>query len=382
MAPFAPIAETELHPSQLRPSVLQPRRIPPSDQADASAAPTWFELRQEDLPLWNDVLRGTDISLYQYPYWNEPYRPLYLTPRYLAWGTQDRPLAYVCILTIGMRPAQIGLVFRGPTSLQAGMDIPHDAMSQLVDWARAQGYAFIRFTHSDENVLNRLASVSDARDVDVFPFFLDYPVLSPDYVVEQRASDRDTLAGFDREARRKLRRATEIGYKVRSEESPDALARLWPLYQECARRKHFRLERPLAVYMDAIRRARPHDSVRVYSVYFKGKPVGSTLVFRDRDSAHCLLAAFDVEHRQSAVFLHWESMRDMYRLGAKRYNLGPGPGLLARFKQQFSQHPVTYPAARTVVLNERLFTLWSKVVFPVAKRLRPMLREIVSRLRS
>lgn len=359
--------------------------VPISGVGVRSSAPpavaAWFEVRQQDLPVWNNILLNTDTSLYQYPFWNEPYRPLWLTPRYLAWGTQDRPLAFVSILTIGFGPAKIGLVFRGPTSIRSRCALCHEAITKLVDWARAHGYIFIRFTHSDPEVLTQLAASGHAEDFDVFPYFLDYPVLSPDYIVRQSESEEATLAGFDRDARRKLRRAVEAGYEFRSDDSPEALAKAWPLYQDCSRRKHFRLERPLSFYMETMRLARAHNCARLYSVHLNGKMVGSTLVLRDRATAHCQLAAFDAGHRQCAVFLHWHAMRDMFRLGTRRYNMGPGPGSLARFKQQFCQHPVSYPGPLTVVLNDGLFRLWRTVLFPVAKNLRPTLRRIVSHVK-
>ena len=131
----------------------------------AVAAASWFEVRQQDLPLWNNVLLSTDTSLYQYPLWNEPYRPLWLTPRYLAWGSQDRPLAFVSILTVGFGPAKIGLVFRGPTCIQSRCALCHVAIAELLDWARAEGYAFIRFTHSDPEVLTQLAASGHAQEI-------------------------------------------------------------------------------------------------------------------------------------------------------------------------------------------------------------------------
>ena len=352
-----------------------------ASQTSARTA-TWFEVRQQDLPRWNEALLATDTSLYQYPFWNEPYRPLWLTPRYLAWGTSDRPLAFVTILTVGFGSVKIGLVFRGPSCIQSRCAVCHEAISELVSWAKHNGYMFIRFTHSDPKVLTQLAMSGHAEDVDAFPYFLDYPVLSPDYVVNQYESDEETLSGFDREVRRKLRRADEMGYEFREEESPEALEKAWPLYQDCARRKHFRLERPLSVYMETMRLAQAHNCARLYSVYKDGALVGSALVFRDGSTAHCQLAAFEATHRQSAVFLHWHAMRAMYRLGALRYNLGPGPNSLARFKKQFCSTPVAYPGALTLVLNEPLYRIWRTGIFPVAKRLRPMLRKIVSHVKS
>jgi Acetyltransferase (GNAT) domain len=349
----------------------------PRTSIHAVASP-WFEVRSQDLPLWNDLLLTTDTSLHQYPFWNQPYSAMGLTPRYVAWGPQHQPHAYACILTVGFGPAKIGLVFRGPTCVRPGVKLLQGAIEGLLDWARAEDYLFIRFTHSDPQVLAQLAAAGHAEAIDAFPYFLDYPILSPDYIVEQHDSAEETLAGFDREVRRKIRRATEQGYEFRVEDSPEALAQVWPLYQECARRKHFRLERPLSVYMETLRQGQPHGCVRVYSALLNGKVVGSAVVLRDRTTAHCFLAAFEAEHRQSAVFLHWNAMRDMQSQGVLRYNLGPGPGSLARFKQQFTQTPVSYPGPLTIVLKQNWFQFWWKWIFPVAKRLRPTLISLMA----
>jgi len=93
-----------------------------------------------------------------------------------------------------------------------------------------------------------------------------------------------------------------------------------------------------------------------------------------------MLAAFEAEHRQAAVFLHWNSMRYMYAQGATRYNLGPGPGTLARFKEQFCPKGPECPPVLTMVLKKGWFRLWMSAVFPVAKMLRPTLRNAISRL--
>src|SRR5947209_10661993 len=149
----------------------------------------WFEVCREDLGFWNEILLKTQASLYQYPFWNEPYRPLWLTPRYLAWGTPERPRAFVSILTAGFGRAKIGLVFRGATCIDSRCARCHVATTDLVQWGKENGYMFMRFTHSDPEVLTQLANSGRAEDFDAFPYFLDYPVLSPDYVVEQHESD-------------------------------------------------------------------------------------------------------------------------------------------------------------------------------------------------
>jgi hypothetical protein len=346
-------------------------------RSTSAAIPTgWSELNRQDLPAWNNVLRRTEASLYQYPFWNEPYRRMWVTPRYLAWGNDRHPLAFVSILTVGFGPAKIGLVFRGPAQVVPGLRLPQATFRDLLDWARAEGYMFLRFTHSDPQILADLANAGQALNLDAFPYLLDYPVLSSDYIVEQHDSDEETLAGFDREARRKIRRGVEAGYQFHFDDSSAALQQVWHLYQECARRKHFRLERPLSFYVELMRGAQFYNRTRLYTVSLGGKIVGSTLVLRDQTTAHCLLAAFDNEHKNSAAFLHWNSMRDMYRMGARRYNLGPAPGSLARFKGQFCKEPVRYPGPLTIVLKEGLFRLWGRAFVPMAKQLQPMLRKL------
>ena len=356
-----------------------PDAIREATRSEKSAAAFWSEISRERLSEWNNLLLGSGASIYQYPLWNEPQRPLWLTPRYLVLQDHENLLAYVSVLTVGFGPMKIGLVFRGPVLLPGQDKLPREAAAKLLAWARAEGYIFIRFTHSEGEILNDVASAGDARPLDAFPYFLDYPISSPDYIVEQHESEAATLATFDREVRRKIRRAEEVGYEFRCSDAPGALAGLWPLYQECARRKGFRLERPLSVYMEAMRMARPDGCARLFAVYLEGKAVGSALVFRDRDTAHCMLAAFEAEHRQSAVFLHWNCMRYMHAQGATRYNLGPGPGTLARFKEQFCPKGPQYPPALTMVLKKGWFAFWMNAVFPLAKMLRPTLRNAVNR---
>jgi len=341
----------------------------------------WSEVHRRDLSAWNNLLRATDASIYQYPFWNEPYRRLWIRPRYLAWGTARDPLAFATILTVGIGPAKIGLVFRGPAPLASDIQLPRTMYGELLEWARSQGFMFLRFTHSDPQILTGLATAgeslhAEALDIDAFPYLCDYPIVTEDYIVQQHESDEETLAGFDREARRKIRRGLEAGYEFHADDSPAALKEIWPLYQECARRKHFRVERPLSFYMDLMREAHSSNRARLYSVKLNGQTVGSSLVFRDRTTAHCQLAAFDADHRSSAALLHWRSMRDMYRLGASRYNMGPGPRSLARFKSEFSPYPTHYPAPLTIVLKKNSFRLWRRAFVPMAKQLQPMLRKL------
>jgi hypothetical protein len=107
-----------------------------------------------------------------------------------------------------------------------------------------------------------------------------------------------------------------------------------------------------------------------------------TLVVRDRDTAHCLLAAHDGDEASAGIstLLHWTSMRHMYKMGAGFYNMGSAPGSLARFKQQFSPRSVTYPGAVSLVVDEKRFRLWQTVLLPLANVVRPGVRKFSGKL--
>jgi lipid II:glycine glycyltransferase (peptidoglycan interpeptide bridge formation enzyme) len=343
-----------------------------------SAQASWSEISREQLPYWNDLLLRSAASVHQYPFWNEPYESLYFSPRHLVWGRHNDAQAYASILTVGFRGFRVGLVFRGPANLKGSGPVAPEAIAALSEWASHEGYVFLRLTPQDEPNFNAAAAVSGARCADFFPFYLDFGQKAPDLVVEQKESDDAMLASFDREARRKIRRAVESKCEIRISDSAQALAEVWPLYAQCVQRKGFRLERPLSFYVSLVRAARCHEAVRVYSAWRDGRPCAMTLVVRDRDTAHCLLAAHDDEETKAGIstLLHWTSMRHMYDMGAGFYNMGPAPGSLARYKQQFSPRAVSYPGAVTLVADEKRFRLWQTALLPLAKAVRPSVRKL------
>src|SRR5215510_4289387 len=107
------------------------------------------EITDRDRAAWNERLLGTAASYRQYPYWNEPYRFWRFNPTYLTLGDADDPAAYACVLTPQSLPLRLGLIQCGPVSLRPDQPVEAAALRGLIEWAEGQGYAFLRFTHSD-----------------------------------------------------------------------------------------------------------------------------------------------------------------------------------------------------------------------------------------
>jgi hypothetical protein len=340
----------------------------------------WVDIPQREFSNWNQRLLETDAPLSQYPYWNEPFRGMYFSPRYLVYGSHGQWVAYVCILALGFRGFQVGLVQRGPVSLTPGHAVPRTALQDLYRWAKVQGYVFLRFTHSDSQALERLASLGLSEQVDAFPLYIDH--WREELIVEQVADDTQMLASFQTIARRKIKKSIEVGYDVSVSESPEALSAVWPLFVSLSERKDFRY-RPLSSYLDMVRLAQPHQCVRLYVASLEKKPVAAILIVRDRTTAYYISGALDVNALQDrpspACQLHWQAMRDFFQLGAKYYHLGTKSGEVYQFKRQF--HPVerVNPPPLTLVLNPGRYRVWTVAVLRFVLPLWPRIKRVLFR---
>ena len=380
----ATVATAATHASRFLGIVVT--QVAPLPRSAHVAAPRgWSVIAPDALPRWNARLLQTRASLFQYPYWNEPLRALHFAPRYLAYEAGGRQLAYACVLGIGVPGARVGLVQRGPVSLAPDDALRAGALGDLARWARRAGFAFLRFTHDDPAVLDEVAAVGGeggAERVDAFPFYREP---QEELVVEQQADDAAVLAGFQPIARRNLRRAADVGFRLESSADPGTLARVWPLFEGLARRKRLSF-RPQASYRDLVALARPHDGACVHVAHLGDTPVQALLVVRDRDTAHYISGALDTvalgDTPSPSVLLHWHAMRDAYRRwGASRYDLGTRSGDVYPFKRKFRPVERRCPPPVTLPCNDTLLRLWMGAGLPMITRQWPRIKRALARSR-
>ncbi len=316
----------------------------------------WQEIAESHLPSWNRHLFLTEASFLQFPYWNDACRISHFKPVYLVWGDVQSPLAYVCVLTLqlGLR---IGLVQRGPVEL-VRRTLTDDALNSLYEWAKSRHYAFLRFSHSDADLLARLARIRPARRFDSFPLYVGYGAEPFELVIDQKGEDRTMLAGFHREARRQIRRGLEAGYVVRSSDGPEQFAEAWSLFLACSKRKQFTMNRSLESYLEMIRLARPYECARTYTVYSDGRAIGAAFVVRDRNTAVALRAVAEFRKPSCSALMHWVAMRDMFHAGVRYYSLGAQHPPVTRFKSRFSPRRVLCPPPVTVEIAPRFCRIW------------------------
>jgi hypothetical protein len=330
---------------------------------------------------WNRILLGTDAHLYQYPYWNEPLRQIRLSPEYLVYTQGGEPLAFVCVLRLGLPRMRIGIVRCGPVALKGSM--PESALADLTRWAGQAGFVFIRFSHGDETILDRLAADAIADRTDSLPF---YPPLEHELIVEQLAGEEATAGRFQAVARRNIRDARKVDYVITHADTTARLQETFPVFGALNDRKGQVYSRPLSSYLELLRLAAPHRGARVYTAALNGKIVQALLIVRDRDTAHYVIGAMDVEalgeHASPGCLLHWQAMRDFYGEGARFYNLGLwGSGGLQVFKSKFRPSERVYPAPLTLVLQPTAYRLWTRLL-PWLRNSRPRIEKLMGAVRD
>ena len=345
----------------------------------------WIEIPSGEAHAWNQRLLQTDASFQQYPYWNDSLRRPYFLPRYFVYGSVNDPTAYVCVLTLGIPGAFIGLVEQGPVNLLTEAAHRLSALDDLVRWAKRHGYTCLRFADSNHEFIKTVAADSQAKQADVFPF---HQGPSDDLIVEQTESDDEMLASFRATARYQIRRAQRLEYTLEITDSPERFAELWPLFEARAIQKGFRMT-SLSWYLNLIRSARSYGCIRVYAAHRDGRLVQAIVLVRDGTTAYYIAGAVDVEAEgkssdSPSCLLHWSAMRDFYRLGIKRYSLGGGSKwwretAFYQFKRKFNPVETLYPPPVTIVTNRMLYSAWSWGGLRLWPRIRPLVKRFITR---
>jgi hypothetical protein len=351
-----------------------------SGPGDLPAVDGWVEIPAAAAQGWNGPLLETAGSLHQFPYWLEPLRPFRFGPRYFVYGEGGRALAFIGALEVGV-PGMRGALLRRAPVLLPGCDVlPSAALQDFVRLGRRLGWVFLRCTHHDRVIVDEWAALGEGRRVDAFPFYSDP---HEELLVPQAGDDGAVLKSFQSVARRNIRAAEKVGFRIEASDGTQLLADAWPLFETVTERKGFSL-RPLESFQSTIRLGSAVHGTRTYVAFLDDRPVQAILIARDGAVAHYLIGALDVEALEGrpspSALLHWTAMREFARdHGSSHYNLGTRSGVVWSFKQKFRPHVRSCPAPVTVVLRPARFRIWMTFGLGLATRAWPKARAVVLR---
>ncbi|HEV8239580.1 MAG TPA: GNAT family N-acetyltransferase [Thermoanaerobaculia bacterium] len=283
-----------------------------------------------------------------------------LRSSYLAYGPPTEPVAFLSVLALGFGRMRVGLVREGPVWLRDLDEATTTAcLESLVTELRKRGFVLACFTATDVAALARLESLAPSNRDALFPFSIAEP---ESLVVPQAASDEETARNFAPVARRAIRKAERAGFVVESADSDEALRVAWPIWMQVHQFRS-RYGRSRASWRRLLERARPLDTVRIYTASIDGRPVQSILVVRAGSRATYVIGALDREalgdHSSPSCLLHFRAMRDSFAHGCTLYDLGSRSGPVYRFKSKFRPQERVHPVPVNLILEPATYPLVS-----------------------
>ena len=287
-------------------------------------------------------------------------------PIYLKYIDRERNItAFVCLISFQLAGVKCAALVDGPVVFgEHGRS--EEAGNALIGWFRSHGYAFIRMSHTDPSAINLFASAPEAVVENPLPFI---PRYGAECVMDLQADDSTMLAGFQRDARKNIRRACKAGCVVRRSSEFKDFQKLWGLFTNRAREKGFRFGN-LKRYEDIFALGARDGLVRLYTAYYNEQPIYPVMVLRGHAEAYGLIAALDTkalgEYPSPCCLVQWTIMREYRDLGCLQYNIGQPTGGVYTFKQKFHPVKTAPPATVTLVLRQTLYRIWTRVIIPLA----------------
>lgn len=346
----------------------------------------WKMIDDAQIGSWDKRLSETQVPFAQYPFWNEAYRSLKISPIYLVCCVEGSPVtyAYVCILSIRVPGFRIGFVQKGPVTMLSNGLVDVGMLESLKVWATSEGFMCLRFMHFDPDFLERVKAVPSVLQEDAFPMWSGLSKHA--LLVDIRREEAQILAGFQAIARRDIKAAEKVGYEIATSDDPAVLLKNWGLFEALAERKGTNFfPRPVESWAEMIRQGRHIQGVSLHTASLRGKIIQAILVVRDAETAEYMIGALDLESLEGeaspSCLLHWHAMREARSKGCSYYNLGHPSGVVYQFKKKFRPEEVVAPPSVTMVIRPYHYWLWTKFMLEMLVPLWPMLRSILSKLR-
>ncbi|HTJ00128.1 MAG TPA: GNAT family N-acetyltransferase [Dongiaceae bacterium] len=314
-----------------------------------------------------------NASMRQSPVFNAHFRQRLARPVYLKCEAAGQPVAYVCIIEIGLPGFKCGAVIDGPVA--CGERAQFEAsLPALIIWLQRRGLVFVRFSHKEQSILEGVGRQHHTIEGNPLPFV---PRYSGELVVDLAAEDDRLLAGFQQIARQEIRRAREAGCVVQQSSDPEAFRQIWPIFVDRARVKGIRVA-GVKEYEGMFRLSPRPDLVRLYTAYYQGQAVYAAVFLREKNMVHYFLGALDAtalgKQSTPSCLVHWQAMRDYRQLGCRWYNLGARSGPVYAFKKKFRPQELPSAGACTLVFGSVRFWLWTGIFLRVYEGGQKLLR--------
>ena len=341
---------------------------------------TWTEIKKEEIDLWNEKLKNTNASFFQYPYYAAGYRHfLFSKAVFLQLEHKGKTVGFCCIMRIGIMRLKIGLIIRGPVFFYEQPDIA-SSINALKHYAKQQRYIFIRINPDNELLESVLKSDNEFEERDFFPSYKGSQ--GYDLIVYKRKED-ELLRSFRDDCRNKIRFQKEMNYTYTKVQTEEGLKKVYTLFKKLGENKNFSY-RPFKSYAEILFKGNKHDLCSVYTASLGNDMICAAFIVKDSNAYTYFSGALllgDIKAKFSpANNLHYLIMQDcFYKDNKPKYNLSysaPGSGV-HMFKTSFKPVEEIKPLFYTHVINNALASRILIMQKGSLRRVRNRLRDLV-----
>jgi len=338
----------------------------------------WKKIPKKYTHNWNEKLKATDAAFYQYPYYvSSEYNSVFSKAVYIIYTEAEEEIAFTAIIEIGFPPFKVGVIDSGPVLLNKNANL-EQILTDLKEFARKQGYMHLQIRPSFNSPFVSLLRNDSTFDTKLyFPFHLK---VEYDLNIYNKP-EKELLAGFKLQCRRKIVLAGRVPYKFVKIEDEKALKDVRKLFEAVTDTKGYGFL-PFRIYENIYKEGRKYNLCDFYAVYLDGSLVNAVLIVKDWPSFYHYTSALVVKgykaNESPPAKLHFFIMQDrFYKENKEFYNISfGGSDNLIRFKELFNPIEIEKPPYYTFIIKKNLLNLLSVFSFKKATFLRRALKVI------
>ena len=340
----------------------------------------WIRIKAKEVNAWNEKLRTTNASFFQYPYYAAGYKFFFLSRSVYIKLIDDggKEHGYACILEVGLKGFRFGLIIRGPVVFDT-LNFS-EAITYLKAFALKNNYIFLRINPDTFDLAAVLQADKSFEERDYFSAYKGSQ--SIDMVVENKPADL-LLKSFRTDCRNKIRFVKDYDYVYAKVKTKAELKKVYDLFTGLGEKKNFSY-RPFKSYLKIFTEGATYNLCNVYTASLHNRLVCAAFIVKDGFSGTYFSGAISLEDVPAkyspANNLHYLIMNDCFEKENKRiYNLSysaPGTGV-HMFKTSFKPEVVEKPPYYTYVIKkssaERVLRWQGKSLSAIRKKLRKVI---------
>lgn len=323
----------------------------------------WEIIKETEIELWNEKLKQTSASLFQYPYYlMGKYNSFLYNRFFLKYVGDDKELAFAAIIKYGVFPFKTVIIDDGPVVLEENINL-QKMLDDLINFLKKKFYIYLQIQPANPRIENILCNNEKFKKEIFYPF---HKKEEAEWNIYNQPEDK-LLASFKIQGRRKIVLAGRVPYKFIKMEKESHLQDVENLFKEVEKTKRRRYI-PFSAMRIIYEKGKKHNLSDIYAAYLNDELVNAVLIVKDAQCYYHFTSAMVVKgykyNESPPAKLHLFIMQDcFYNENKNYYNISfGGTSSLIRFKELFNPIEVKKPPYYTHILEETFFPFFKKIL--------------------